>query len=402
MRGFLRRTPVPTFRQIIQQHSPPLPGEPVPLVEALGRVLAQPVVARQDVPHFDRAAMDGYALRGEETFGAGPYHPVPFHIVGEALPGRPYPKAISSGEAVRVMTGAPIPEGADAVLMAEAAQSSGEWMDALEDVPPLRHVSRVGEDVRTGTPLLPSGRVLRPADLGLLAAQGMDHALVLQKPTVEVLVTGSELCLPDQAPEDHRIFDSDSVMLQALIQRDGGHLLRIQHLPDDREAWKAALARISADVVLITGGTSVGTEDHGPSLLSELGELLVHGIPLRPAAPTGFGLLERSRVFLLPGNPAACFCAYDCFVREALCAMGGRPLEWPYRTQNVRLRTKLSSQVGRMEYIRVRIEGAEAQVLASGGASILSSLTRADGFLLTDEASEGFEAGAAVTVWRYD
>ena len=402
MRGFLRRTPVPVLLSRIEQHCPPLPAEVTLVTEAWGRVLAETLTAPVDVPHFNRAAMDGFAVRGEETFGASAYNPIPLQVVGQSLPGKPFAGEVSAGTAVRIMTGAPLPQGADAVLMAELAEAVGDSIQVAEAVPPEKHVGKIGEDVRSGTLLFRQGRCLRPQDVGMLTSVGIPEVAVIRKPTVELLITGSELLAPGTQPSGVQIVDSDSVMLRSLVKRDGGNLLGIQHLPDDREPLRKALLDSTAEVVIVTGGTSVGLEDHAPTLLSELGELLVHGIPMRPAAPMGFGLLGERKVFLLPGNPVSCFCAYDCFVARALRLLGGRNPDWPYATQTVRLKTKISSQIGRIEYVRLRLDDDGAEVLASGGASILSSTTQADAFFLTEEESEGIAAGETISVWRYD
>tara|TARA_B110001454_G_scaffold171061_1_gene161679 strand:- start:692 stop:1921 length:1230 start_codon:yes stop_codon:yes gene_type:complete len=402
MRGFLRRTPVPVLLSRIEQHCPPLPAEVTLVTEAWGRVLAETLTAPVDVPHFNRAAMDGFAVRGEETFGASAYNPIPLQVVGQSLPGKPFAGEVSAGTAVRIMTGAPLPQGADAVLMAELAEAVGDSIQVAEAVPPEKHVGKIGEDVRSGALLFRQGRCLRPQDVGMLTSVGIPEVAVIRKPTVELLITGSELLAPGTQPSGVQIVDSDSVMLRSLVKRDSGNLLGIQHLPDDREPLRKALLDSTAEVVIVTGGTSVGLEDHAPTLLSELGELLVHGIPMRPAAPMGFGLLGERKVFLLPGNPVSCFCAYDCFVARALRLLGGRNPDWPYATQTVRLKTKISSQIGRIEYVRLRLDDDGAEVLASGGASILSSTTQADAFFLTEEESEGIAAGETISVWRYD
>jgi molybdopterin molybdotransferase len=402
MRGFLRRTPVPVLLSRIEQHCPPLPAEVTLVTEAWGRVLAETLTAPVDVPHFNRAAMDGFAVRGEETFGASAYNPIPLQVVGQSLPGKPFAGEVSAGTAVRIMTGAPLPQGADAVLMAELAEAVGDSIQVAEAVPPEKHVGKIGEDVRSGALLFRQGRCLRPQDVGMLSSVGIPEVAVIRKPTVELLITGSELLAPGTQPSGVQIVDSDSVMLRSLVKRDSGNLLGIQHLPDDREPLRKALLESTAEVVIVTGGTSVGLEDHAPTLLSELGELLVHGIPMRPAAPMGFGLLGERKVFLLPGNPVSCFCAYDCFVARALRLLGGRNPDWPYATQTVRLKTKISSQIGRIEYVRLRLDDDGAEVLASGGASILSSTTQADAFFLTEEESEGIAAGETISVWRYD
>lgn len=402
MRGFRDRTDVADVLRLIDARVHALPAEPVDLVAAAGRVLAADVRADVAVPPFDRAAMDGYALRGEETFGAGQYNPLEFTVVGQSMPGRPFAGRVQPGQAVRIMTGAPLPGGADAVLQAEAAEERNGRLSVNEPVPPGRNVGRVGEDVAAGTIVFHAGRVLRPQDVGVLASIGASPVAVGRRPTVAVIITGDELLPCGSRPEAFRIVDSNSVMLNALIRRDGGIPVLSPVVPDRRDAVVAALDGATADVVLVSGGSSVGQEDHAPRVLAELGELCVHGVALRPASPAGFGFLGGRPTFLLPGNPVSCLCAYDLFAGRAVRLMGGRPVDLPYRTVTVPLARKLASAVGRVDYVRVQVRDGQAEPLATGGAAILSSTTRADGFALVPRDSEGYAAGETIRVFVYD
>ena len=402
MRGFLKRTPVNTLLSLVKKHSHLLPAEDIPTFEASGRILAAEMLSPVNVPDFDRSAMDGYALIAEATFGATSYNPLMFKVVGQVTPGESYKGVLKPGEAISIMTGAPVPSGANAVLMAENAEFSNDHIQVLEAVPPGKHVGKVGEDIKKNQKLLQQGRCLRPQDIAVLASVGFTNIKVVRKPEVKLLITGNELLKPGEQPCGVQIVDSNSVMLTPLINRDGGVLAKVHHVPDDRDLLQKHLSKTDADLVCMTGGTSVGIEDHGPILVDELGELLAHGIPMRPAAPTGFGLINGKKIFLLPGNPVSCLSAYDYFVRRSLCMMGGHSDEWPYRNKKVKLATKISSEIGRIEYVRLRIENDLAFVIASGGASILSSTTQADAFLLTEEDSEGFAEGDEVQVWLYD
>jgi molybdopterin molybdotransferase len=402
MRGFQDRAEVADVLALLEARLRPLPSEPVELTEAAGRVLAADVVAETAVPAFDRAAMDGYALRGAETFGAGPYNPLEFDVVGEALPGQPYPEEVQPGQAVRIMTGAPLPAGADTVLQAESAEETGGKVRVADAMPPGRHVGRRGEDIAVGAVVLRAGRVLRPQDVGVLASLGATPVSVVRRPTVAVLVTGDELLPCGSRPEGFRIVDSNSVMLQALVRRDGGLPGPAVLVHDRSEAVREAIRDAAADVVLVSGGSSVGKEDHAPRVLAELGELPVHGLALRPASPAGVGFLDGRPVFLLPGNPVSCLCAYDLFGGTAVRRLGGRSPELPYRTRRLPLVRKLASAVGRVDYVRVLIGGDKVEPLATSGASILSSTTRADGFVLVPRDSEGHAAGEEVQVFLYD
>jgi molybdopterin molybdotransferase len=402
MRGFQDRAEVSAVVALIDGRVPALPPEDVDLHRAAGRVLAADVTAGVAVPAFDRAAMDGYALRGRETFGAGPYNPLEFDVVGVSLPGRSFAGRVEPGQAVRIMTGAPVPDGADAVVPAEDAQESGERVRVSDAVPPGRHVGRRGEDVEPGTVVLRAGRVLRPQDVAVLASLGAAPVSVIRRPRVAVIVTGDELLPAGSKPQGCRIVDSNSVMIEALVQRDGGVPLVLPLVPDRRESVRQALLGTDADVLLVSGGSSVGQEDHAPRVLAELGELPVHGVALRPASPAGVGFLNGRTVFLLPGNPVSCLCAYDLFAGRAVRRLGGRSSDIPYRTMILPLARKIASAVGRVDYVRVRVERGQVEPLATSGAAVLSSTTRADGFVLVPRDSEGHAPGDRVTVYWYD
>jgi molybdopterin molybdotransferase len=208
-----------------------------------------------------------------------------------------------------------------------------------------------------------------------------------------------------ERPEGYRIVDSNSVMLAALVQRDGGLPWVAPIISDNRDAVRAALLAADADVLLVSGGSSVGQEDHAPRILAEMGELCVHGVALRPASPAGIGFLSGKPprpVFLLPGNPVSCLCAYDLFAGPALRRLGGRSMEMPYRTTTLPLARKIVSAVGRVDYVRVQIHDGQVEPLATSGASILSSTTRGDGFVLVPGDSEGQGQGELVRVHLYD
>jgi len=401
-RGFRDRAEVDEVLRLIDARVGPLSAEPTPLTEAAGRVLTADVTSAVAVPGFDRAAMDGYAVRAEETFGAGPYNPLDLRVIGAALPGRPFDGRVETGAAVRIMTGAPLPDGADAVLPVENATEDNGTVRVAEAVSPGRHVGRRGEDIEAGRVVLSAGRLLRPQDVGLLAAIGVAEVPTVRRPRVALLVTGDELLPPGSKPQGYRIVDSNSVMLTALLRRDGGLPVGVRYVPDRREAVRSAMAEADADVLLVSGGSSVGQEDHAPAVLADLGELAVHGVALRPASPAGLGFLGGRPVFLLPGNPVSCLCAYDLFAGRAVRRRGGRPPEMPYRTATVPLAAKIASAVGRVDYVRVRLRDGLAEPLAVSGASILSTTTVADGFVLVPRDSEGHAPGETVTVRLYD
>jgi molybdopterin molybdotransferase len=406
MRGFRDRAEVEDVLALLRSRLQPLPAEDVELHDAAGRVLADDIIAPCDVPGFDRAAMDGYALRGRETFGAGAYNPLELEIVGISLPAKPCTVPVKAGQAVRIMTGAPLAEGTDAVLPAEFAEEKEGRLQITEPIPPGRHVGQKGEDIKASVVVFQAGRILRPQDVGVLASLGISPIGVVHRPTVSILVTGDELLPCGAKPDQFRIVDSNSVMLEALVRRDGGLAQTQPIVPDRREKIREAMLRTESDVLLISGGSSVGQEDHAPRILAEIGELCIHGVALRPASPAGVGFIARDGrsmpVFLMPGNPVSCLCAYDLFAGSAIRRLGGRSMDLPYRSMNLPLAAKLVSAVGRVDYVRVKVSDGRVEPLATTGASILSSTTRADGFVLVPRDSEGHAPGETVRVYFYD
>ncbi len=401
MRGFARRTTVADAIAWIDRQVRPLREETVPLAAAAGRVLARDVTSPVDVPGFVRAMMDGFAVRAADTLGASPYNPLPLAVVGEAVPGRPFAGQLGRGQAVRIMTGAPLAAGADSVLPAEVVEIQGDRVLAQGEVSPEKHIGRIGEDIAAGTQVLAAGRILRPQDVGVLSSIGAGQVPVVRRPRVRIVVTGNELLPAGSRPEGVRIADANGPMLMAMVARDGGVPEHPGIVHDEPEAILQAM-RSEADVVLVSGGSSVGAEDHAPALLARHGELPIHGIAMRPSSPTGMGLLDNRPVFLLPGNPVSCLAAYDFFAGRAIRVLGGRPPDWPYRRIRAPLAKKIVSTVGRLDYLRVRLVEGRVEPLAIGGASLLSSTTRADGFVVIPPDSEGSPPGEEVEVFLYD
>jgi molybdopterin molybdotransferase len=416
MRGFESRHTVDAALGWLDAQLQPLESELRPLPMAAGRVLAAPIVSEVDVPGFDRATMDGYAVVADSTEGATPYNPLPLVVIGQAFPGRTFEGSIVAGQAVRVMTGSPLPVGCDAVLPAEwvdtvppsapgadEAQAPPVAVDhivALTAVTPGKHVGKRGEDIVRGTRLLEAGRVLRPQDLGALSSVGLGFVPVVRRPRVRLVVTGNELLPSGSQPQRHHLVDANGPMLCALIERDGG-VVDFPGLTRDDPAAVLEAFRCEADVLIVSGGSSVGMEDFAPVLLARHGELVIHGIAMRPSSPTGLGRFLNRLVFLLPGNPVSCLCAYDFFAGRAIRALGGRTKTWPYQAIRAKLTRKISSPIGRLDYARVQVRDGLVEPLAVGGASVLSSTTRADGFVIVPDDSEGFAAGDDVAVWLY-
>ncbi len=401
MRGFARRSTVEAALAWVDSQTKPLRPESVSLDVAAGRVLAEPIASSVDVPAFDRAMMDGFAVQAASVAGATAYNPLSLQIVGEAFPGRPFDGTLAAAQAVKIMTGAPLPRGADAVLPAELTTFDRDIVRALGEVAPGKHVGWRGEDVTAGATVLAAGRKLRPQDVGLLASIGLDAVACVCRPRVAIVITGGEV-LPAGAPAPGcQIRDANGPMLRALVERDGGRVLDVTLVGDDVAATSRAM-HADVDVILVSGGSSVGQEDFVPQMLNAEGELAIHGIAMRPSSPAGMGRLGERLVFLLPGNPVSCLCAYDFFAGRAIRVLGGRSADWPYRRVRAKLARKISSEIGRLDYARVTMHDGEATPLAIGGASVLSSTTRADGFVLIPADLEGYGPGSEVEVFLYD
>lgn len=403
MRGFEHRADVADVLALLEERIVPLPPESIATQDAASRVVVESVTSPVDLPGFDRSAMDGYALRGEDTFGATDYAPLRFEIIGSALPGEPFDGSIGKDQAVRITTGAPIPDGADAVLMVEstAAGDDPTSMNARAAVTPGKNISRRGEDVEAGVELVAAGRRLRPQDIAVCVAAGVAGLSVHRRPRVDVVVNGNELLSPGLEPREALVVDSNGPMLAALVERDAGTPVLFPPVPDHIETLEQVVEGSSGDVMLIAGGSSVGPEDHVPQVIAKLGELVVHGIAMRPSSPAGIGFVGDRPIFLLPGNPVSCLCAYDFFAGPSIRALGGLSRDWPYRTTTLPLARKLSSAAGRVDYARVRVVDGGVEPLMVSGASILSSATRADGVVIVPRDDEGIEAGTEVTVHLY-
>jgi molybdopterin molybdotransferase len=419
MHGFSRRHTVNQALEWLDAQLRFLDAEDVLLRAAAGRVLATSIVSEVDVPGFDRATMDGYAVVADSTEGATPYNRIALSVVGDALPAAPFAGTLVRGQAVRIMTGAPIPAGSDAVLPAEAVELGEDappFVFAVSEVSRGKNIGRRGEDILHGTTLLEAGRVLRPQDVGVISSVGVDRVPVIRQPRVRLVITGNELLPAGSKPRDFEITDSNGPMLAALAERDGAVVDFPGVVRDEEDAILAAFGLSEggayevghvlsdvphADIIIVSGGSSVGIEDLAPMLVAKHGELAVHGVAMRPSSPTGMGTLGGRLVFLLPGNPVSALCAYDFFAGRAVRALGGRPRPWPYRSVRATLARKISSPIGRLDYARVRLEDGRVEPLAVAGASVLSSTTRADGFVVVDQDSEGFPAGSDVDVWLY-
>ncbi|MBK3734237.1 molybdopterin biosynthesis protein [Azospirillum brasilense] len=379
-RGFASRAALPVLEDWIDAAVAPLPPRavaPAGLAAALaeGVVLAAPLTAPDDWPPADRAARDGVAVASSDTLGAGSYNPVP-------LP-----------DAVRVAAGEPMPPGTDAVLPVEALQADGPFVEALDSAAPGDGVERRGDGLRAGTVLLTAGHRLRPQDLGLLAALGVDTLLVGARPRVRVVLAGG----PRSGPE------TLGAMLTALVGRDGGVVELVGPLPADRAALAAAYAAPGADLLISAGRTGVGEDDVAPLALADAGALALHGVALRPGDSAALGTAGGVPAVLLPGEPMACLTAYELLAGRAVRRLAGRAPALPHPALPAVMVRKLVSEIGCTELYRVRrTADGLVEPVASPHRPGLAGAVLADGFVLIPADSEGVPAGATVTLRCFD
>jgi molybdopterin molybdotransferase len=380
--------------------------EGIGLESALGRVPAEPVTAPHALPGFARATVDGFAVRAADTYGASEGLPSYLELSGEARMGRPPEVDVSPGTAVAIATGAPLPRGADAVLMVEHTQSAApELVEVLRPVAPGDGMVRADEDAAPGAELAPAGRPLRAQDLGMLAAAGVTEVSVRARPRVTLISTGDELVQPDTADLDiGQVRDSTAVALAALVDEAGGDPRHAGIVPDDRDALAATLrgALGDSDVLVVSAGSSVGARDETAAAIASLGTpgIWCHGLAFRPGKPTLLADCGGVPVIGLPGNPRSALVVFRVVGLPLVRLVGGCTAPPPEPTARARLGRDLPSAAGRVDVVQARVREGVATPLF-GSSSLLSILTGADGYLLVPEAATGLPAGSEVEVTLY-
>lgn len=376
----------------------------VGLDEALGRVSAVEVTSPEPLPAFPRSTVDGYAVRARDTFGASESQPALLTLAGEVRMGEAAERRLAPGEAVQVPTGGAVPPGADAVVMFEQTGGGAGLLEVFRPVAPGENAVRPGEDFAPGSPLLPAGRRLRPADLGALAALGVTRVLVRRRPRVGIVSTGDEVVPAAAKPRPGQVRDVNSRVLGGLVREAGGEPELAGIVPDERAALAervvALLPRV--DLLLLSGGSSVGARDHALAVMENLGPpgVLVHGLALKPGKPTVIGAAGEKVIFGLPGHPAAAAVVFRAVVRPVLAALAGAA-EAAAPQVSATLAVNLPSASGREEYVRVRLvvrpDGRWAEPV-EGPSGFLSPFVRSDGFVVIPLAATGLTAGTKVLV----
>ncbi|HLN78395.1 MAG TPA: gephyrin-like molybdotransferase Glp [Nocardioidaceae bacterium] len=387
----------------------PLQAYDQPLLEALGLAVSEDIVSGVDLPGFDNSAMDGYAAAYEDVASASEDHPVHLPVVGEAAAGQTKLFALSPGTAVRIMTGAPIPQGADTVVPVEATDG-GVATVRIHQAPTLhQHIRRRGEDVLAGDVLLQDGTVLGPRQIGLLASVGQAQVRSRPRPRVVIMSTGSELREPGTTLGHDSIYDANSYMLAAAVRQAGAIAYRVGIVSDDPQEFTDALSDqlVRADLVVTSGGVSKGQYDVVKEVLSELGTVQFGEVAMQPGKPQGFGVVgeDATPIFTLPGNPVSSYVSFEVFVVPAIRRMMGR---LPYQRPTVRAvcQQGISSAPGKRQFVRAQFQvdaqGAQVAPVGGHGSHLIGDLSEANALIVVPEDTTRVEAGSMVQVMVLD
>jgi molybdopterin molybdotransferase len=373
----------------------------VSLREALSRILAEDLIAHEALPRFDKSAMDGYAVKSADLVGATQSKPVVLQLIQA--------DQVNLKEAKQVWTGNPTPKGADAVVMLEDTQMCGGQLEVWSQLVPGYNISKIGEDIKKGELLVKVGTRLNPYHLGLAAALGHTNLKVFHKPKIAMIATGNEIVEVAAQRASNQIYDSNKTMISAMCHELGAETTDFGIAKDniDEIAEKIENALKTCDVVITTGGTSVGGLDLVPEVVNKLGKpgVIVHGVALRPAMPTGVGMLEGKPVLILSGNPVAAVIGFEVFGRPLICKLSGMPQTEFRPLAKAVLMRKITSVLGRKTYVRVRVTLKNgdlfAEPISAKGSGSISTMTQSNGYLIVPENREGISEGETVFVQMF-
>lgn len=404
LRGFQKLTPVEEALQLFfgRLRIERLKTVIVPLNDALDRVLALDIVAEEDLPRFDRSAVDGYAARAHDTSNASQFKPKILQVTDQ--------DEVRKEQTRHVWTGNPIPKGANAVVMLENTRRINDKIEVWVSVTPGENVSKKGEDIKKGEVAVKAGTRLKPQHLGLIAALGVSKVKVIEKPKIAILATGNELVKVGDKPRKNQIFEVNSHIVSALCRELGAEPLVLGIAEDDVDdiVGKLESGVEKADVIITTGGTSVGVSDLVPEAVNKIGKpgVLVHGLAMRPAMPTALAMVDRKPVIILSGNPVAAIVGFEVFARPLICRMLGLKQEELRPMVKAKTTRRVTTALGRKTFVRVRVLRQDGEFLAepvsARGSGLISTMTKANGYVVVPENREGLEEGESVLVYLFD
>ncbi|MBI3930560.1 MAG: molybdenum cofactor biosynthesis protein [Chloroflexi bacterium] len=371
--------------------------ETINIDEAVGRVLAEDIVATLSIPSFNRAAMDGYAVKAKDTFNSGQLNPKVLNLVGELHAGETPRERVGGGQCLQIATGAMMPQGADAVVMVEDTEAENGRVKVFKSIYPGANVGKKGEDIREGALVLREGFVLEPGRVGVLASQGLNQIRVYEKPRVAILPTGEEVVEVGKKLRQGQLYDINSHTIASVVKANGGMPYRVGIAGDNLDELRATIAEaLKSDLVVLSGGSSVGERDLLVDVLQDWGEILFHGIQVKPGKPTIFARLQGKPLFGMPGYPTSCLINTYLFLLPVIRQMAHLP---PRRGETVeaKLSRRVPGSVGRRQFLTVKIENGEAvPVFKESGA--ITTVAEADGYIEIAENIDLLEKGEPVTV----
>ncbi|HKM59919.1 MAG TPA: gephyrin-like molybdotransferase Glp [Candidatus Bathyarchaeia archaeon] len=397
-------------RAIASQFKPSALGEEeAVLLEAYNRVLAEDVVSTLDIPPFSRSTMDGYAVKAEDTFGADENQPATLKVCGVVNIGEQPHVNVAKGEAVEIVTGAPIPEGANAVVMVEDTEREDSELHVFTPITPNENVMKCGSDIKEGEAVLKKGQILGSSEIGVLAALGLTKVQVSRIPVIAVLSTGGEVTEPGKPLPPGKIYDINAYSISTAVTESGGKPVYFGVVPDDKEALFKALhlALASADMVITSGGVSVGPRDYTPQIVDSLGKpgIVVYGIAVKPGKPTTVAFIGEKPVFSLPGHPTSALLIFYLLARPLIQQLAGRPVG-AMKTIRAAAGSRMFSAKGRRTFVMVRLMFDKncrliADPVESGASGAITTLAKADGFVEIPENEQFVDSDQEVLVFLF-
>jgi putative molybdopterin biosynthesis protein len=408
MRMFRKLLTLEEAKRVIRQHFKPKPlgVEEISLLEAWNRVLAENITAQMDIPPFNRSTVDGYAVKAEDTFGAEENKPIKLKVCGTVNVGEMPKTIVKQGTAAEIVTGAPIPEGADAVLMFEHTERKGDELYAYNAVTKNENIMKAGADIRKGETVLKAGQLLGSREIGVLASLGMAKTKVYITPRVAVLSTGNEITEPGEKLPPGKIYDINAYSLSAAVLESGGKPVYFGVLPDDMTVLQKTLksALESADMVITSGGVSIGPKDVMPQTLNSLGKpgVIICGMATKPGKPTTVALINGKMVFALPGHPTSALLTFHLIVRPIIQRLAGRKLLKPLKVKALAA-IRMFPAKGRRTFIMVKLRRDEsnrllAEPVPTGLSGAITTLAKADGFVEISEKQQFVDVGEEILV----